>query len=151
MQASTLHSRTLFDPSVDAAFSADLRAAARDYLAAAGDHRYADRTTWLKIACLAFAVIVCYWAALHAFRPATFFAAYVAMHLVAVLLSVNATHDASHGALARSRAVNTLAMRIVALPLGNEPVYWQARHVRYHHPYANIEHYDVDTAANPSE
>lgn len=149
MQASTLHSRTLFDPSVDAAFSADLRAEARDYLGAAGDHRYADRATWLKIACLALAVIASYWAALHALRPATFFIVYVGMHLFAVLLSVNATHDASHGALARSRPVNMVAMRLIALPLGNEPVYWQARHVRYHHPYANIEHYDVDTAANP--
>ncbi len=33
----------------------------------------------------------------------------------------------------------------MTLPLGLEPEFWRTRHVHYHHHYANIEHYDLDT------
>jgi linoleoyl-CoA desaturase len=38
--------------------------------------------------------------------------------------------------------------RVVTLPLGVDPDYWRTRHVDYHHVYANVEHYDLDTEEN---
>ncbi|WP_245587277.1 fatty acid desaturase family protein [Comamonas composti] len=137
-----------FDESADRAFSRELRTAARALLEQAGDHRYADAGIWLKIGLLLLGTLLFYGLALAAGSAWSFGVLYVLMHLCAVLLAVNVSHDASHGALSPRPWVNALAMRLAALPMGNEPVFWKQRHVRYHHPYANIEHYDVDTEAN---
>jgi linoleoyl-CoA desaturase len=129
-------------------FSDEVRAAARAYLAARNDHRYGNIATAFKVTSLALCATALFFLALDAASSAAFICLYVAMKLAAVMLSVNSMHDASHGALFRSRFLNAVAMRAVCIPLGVEPVYWQARHVRYHHPHANIEHHDLDTAAN---
>ncbi|PMS11029.1 acyl-CoA desaturase [Trinickia caryophylli] len=129
-------------------FSEELRAAGREYLAGHGDYRYGNVATVLKAVALAAASGGLFYASLQCANAMTFVCLYVAAVVAAVMLSVNTLHDASHGALFRSAALNAITMRIVSLPLGFEPVYWQARHVRYHHPHANIEHHDLDTAAN---
>ena len=135
-------------PSSHSPFSTELRREVAAYLASRQDHRFGNAATWLKagsllaIACVLF--VLCF----RAHSPATFFASYVGMFLAAVMLSVNSMHDASHGALSKSKWLNTFVMRAVTLPLGIEPAYWQARHVRYHHVYPNIEHHDLDTEAN---
>ena len=130
-------------------FSTDLRKEVTSYLDSTRDHRFGNTATWLKAGSLLVIAFALFLAAVHASGTVGFVVTYVGMFLAAVLLSVNVMHDASHGALSRFRPLNTLVMRAVSLPLGIEPAYWQARHVRYHHPYANIEHHDLDIAANP--
>jgi linoleoyl-CoA desaturase len=140
--------RPRFKASSSSPFSAEVQAAARDYLDSRGDNRYGNVITAVKASLLALCALVFYALAMQTLSAGCFVAWYVAMFLMCTLLSVNTMHDASHHARFRSRALNELTMRIVTLPLGIEPAYWQARHVRYHHQYANIEHCDLDTTAN---
>jgi linoleoyl-CoA desaturase len=137
-----------FDETADRPFSAAICNRAQAYLNASGDHRFGNSKTALKAIALFLCTTSLYCMSMLATRPATYVAYYVATCVAAVLLSSNTMHDASHGTLCRSRFLNSLVARIAAVPLGVEPVYWQVRHVRYHHPFANIEHYDLDTAAN---
>jgi linoleoyl-CoA desaturase len=129
-------------------FADELRAEAAACLSGRADHRYGNATTALKVVMFAALTGALFVASLRATSGAAFFCLYVGFYVSAALLSVNVTHDAAHGALFRSRTRNAIAMRVVTIPLGIEPVYWQVRHVRYHHPNANIEHHDLDTAAN---
>lgn len=140
--------RPQYRPSSTSPFSTELRHEVAAYLDRTRDHRFGNAATWFKAGSLLVCTIALFIVAFNASRPIGFLLMYVGAFLAAVLLSVNVMHDASHSAMFKSRLLNTLAMRTVSLPLGIEPVYWQARHVRYHHPYANIEHYDLDTAAN---
>lgn len=140
--------RPRFAPSTRSAFADELRAAASEYLALNGDHRYANTATAVKAAVLASVAGALFAASLHAQGGIAFIALFLAFSVSAVLLSMNVSHDAAHGALFRSRALNAAAARLVTVPLGVEPVYWRVRHVQYHHPNANIEHCDLDTAAN---
>jgi linoleoyl-CoA desaturase len=138
-----------FRPSSHSAFAADLRTQAQAYLEGRGDHRYGNAGTAFKAAALATLAATLFAASLRAGSGLAFAGLYLGFYVAAVLLSTNTLHDASHGALFASRTLNAAAMRAVAIVLGFEPVYWKARHVRYHHPHANIEHCDLDTASNP--
>jgi linoleoyl-CoA desaturase len=140
--------RPVFLPSSHTTFAAELHAAVCAYLEARSDHRYGNATTAFKVLILTIATVALFIASLHATRGIVFILLYCTFYVAAVLLSANTTHDASHGALFRSRALNALTMRIITIPLGIEPVYWGTRHVRYHHDNANIEHVDLDTEAN---
>lgn len=141
--------RPVFRRSSYSTFATDLREAAQAYLAGRGDHRYGDLGTACKALVLGLLAIGCFEAAMRADGGPAFVGLYLGFYVASVLLSTNTLHDASHGALFASRRLNAVAMRPVAIVLGFEPVYWKARHVRYHHPHANIEHCDLDTAANP--
>ncbi|MFM0322291.1 fatty acid desaturase family protein [Caballeronia glebae] len=147
--ASVLHSeRPRFRSTHPDGFSSEIRVAARAYLDLDCDHRYGNAKTAVKALLLLTAAVLLYIYSMKASSPFAFVGLYVAMYIAAVLLSVNTMHDASHGALLHSRLANTIVMRLVSLPLGIDPTYWQVRHVRYHHPNANIEHHDLDTEAN---
>lgn len=140
--------RPSFAPSTRSSFADELHEQARAYLQRNGDHRYASAATAWKAAALAMLTGALFIASLHASNGVAFIVAFLAFSVSAVLLSMNVSHDAAHGALFRSRALNATAARLVTISLGIEPVYWRVRHVRYHHPNANIEHCDLDTAAN---
>ncbi|MDR2875199.1 MAG: fatty acid desaturase [Methylobacillus sp.] len=146
-KAVAAHRRPVFRPS-QSAFAAELRGAARAWLDARHDHQYANVTTMLKVAAMAGVAVLFYLAALSATRGYAYIGLYAGFAVTAVLLAANSLHDASHGAFFRSRGLNAAMMRVTAVALGIEPAYWQVRHVRYHHPNANIEHIDLDTAAN---
>ncbi len=137
-----------FTPSTYSSFADELRAEARAYLERNGDHRYANVATALRVIFLALITSASFVASLHAAGPAGFIGTFLAFSVSAAALSINVSHDAAHGALGRSRALNATAARLVTIPLGIEPAYWRVRHVRYHHPNANIEHCDLDTAPN---
>ncbi|MBN3751630.1 acyl-CoA desaturase [Paraburkholderia sp. Tr-20389] len=140
--------RPAFLTSRHSPFARELRAAAEAYLKDHEDHRYGNAATAFKVVTLAILTCALFAASLNSTGEISFMCLYIAFLASAVLLSANVSHDASHGALFRSRLLNAIAMRAVTVPLGVEPVYWQVRHVRYHHPNANIEHHDLDTAAN---
>lgn len=135
-------------PSTHSSFADELHAEARAYLERNGDDRYANAETALKATVLAILTGALFVLSLHAMGAIAFIGGFLAFSVSAVLLSMNVSHDAAHGALFRSRALNATAARLVTLPLGIEPVYWRVRHIRYHHPNANIEHCDLDTEAN---
>lgn len=143
-----LHIKPAFLTSRHSAFAEELRAEAGAYLNGRADHRYGNAATALKAVMFAILTGALFVVSLRSTSGIAFVCLYVAFYVFAVLLSVNVSHDASHGALFRSRTRNAVAMRLVAVPLGIEPVYWRVRHVRYHHPNANIEHHDLDTAAS---
>lgn len=130
------------------AFHRALHQAARAYLQASGDHRYASRFDQLKALLLLLLACGSYEVMLASSHDAVFFACYFLAIALSMLLNVVVNHDASHNVFFRSAWLNRLAGRVVTLPLGIEPEFWRLRHVRFHHLYANIEHYDLDTEEN---
>ena len=130
-------------------FRADLQVAAKVYLECAGQHRFADWRIIAKIAGLASVCVLLYVVALQASGLGRFALCYVGFHFVAMLLGMNALHDAAHGAVFRSLRWNRWLMRLISIPIGIDPAYWTIRHVHFHHSYANIDGYDLDTDPNP--
>nr|WP_232060002.1 acyl-CoA desaturase [Pseudomonas sp. KUIN-1] len=77
-----------------------------------------------------------------------FVGCYFLFVLTGMLLNVMVFHDATHNAFFRAAWANRLVGRLMTLPLGIDPDYWRVRHVQFHHAYANVEHYDLDTEEN---
>ena len=126
----------------------DLRGAAHGYLQANGDHRFADLGLIVKGLFLAICAALFYVTMVTATSPVVFVVAYLAFPFFAMLLAMNVLHDGAHRALSPWAWLDGAMIRLTAIPLGIEPAYWTVRHVHYHHAHANIEHYDLDTAAN---
>ncbi|WP_343547122.1 acyl-CoA desaturase [Ralstonia sp.] len=126
----------------------DLRRAAHDHLQACNDHRFADAQFIAKGAFLVVVSALLYGAMMAATGATTFVLAYMAFPFIAMLLAMNVLHDGAHRALSPWAWLDGLMTRVTAIPLGIEPAYWTVRHVHYHHAHANVEHYDLDTAAN---
>ncbi|VEB43107.1 Fatty acid desaturase [Chromobacterium violaceum] len=80
----------------------------------------------------------------------TFAPAYIAAIVMAMLLAMNSLHDAAHGALFRSAALNRLLTRAASLPMGIDADIWTRRHVHLHHTYPNVDGYDLDIEPIPS-
>lgn len=128
------------------AFHHALRRAAHAYLA--GDHRYANarqRWTALLLAALCGSF---YALSLVQDTAWVFVACYFLFVLTGMLLNVMVFHDAAHNAFFKAPWANRLVGRLMTLPLGIDPDYWRVRHVQFHHTYANVEHYDLDTEEN---
>lgn len=126
----------------------DLRQAARDYLQAHGDHRYSDGGMIAKTLFLMGCTAGLYALMTTTAQAWVFVLAYIAFPFVAMILAMNVLHDGAHQALSPWPWLDRLLARLTAMPLGVEPAYWATRHVHYHHAYANVEHYDLDTTAN---
>lgn len=137
-----------YPPDGEQAFHQALQREAHQYLSSRGEHRFASRGEWLKALLLLALCSVCYLLCLNQTGSAGFFIAYTLFMLMAMLLNIIVNHDASHGVFSRSARINRAISRLVTLPLGLDPDYWRVRHVHFHHRYANIEHYDLDTEEN---
>ncbi|EOI3551849.1 fatty acid desaturase [Cronobacter turicensis] len=137
-----------FSPAEEGAFHRALHREAYGYLRRRGDHRFADRRARVKAALILLASVACYTQALAASQPVVFMAGYAAFAMLMMWLNIDVNHDASHQTFTRSRFWNAFISRAVTISTGIEPVYWRARHVSFHHRYANIEHYDLDTEEN---
>ncbi|MBP4044296.1 acyl-CoA desaturase [Chromobacterium violaceum] len=138
-----------FRSSAQLPFRVDLQRAAQAYLAERGDHRFADWRVGLKGAALAALSLGCYALALSSTTMWTFAPAYIAAIVLAMLLAMNSLHDAAHGALFRSAALNRLLTRAASLPMGIDADIWTRRHVHLHHTYPNVDGYDLDIEPNP--
>lgn len=132
----------------DRALKAALNNAAKDYLLAHNDHRYADKGMFLKLSALAVFCSGCYLGALFQQSIYWFFLYYCLFITLALLLAINVVHDASHNVFFKSPNANTWLNRIVTIPLGIDPDCWRIRHVVQHHPFTNIEYYDLDIDYN---
>ncbi|MTD28382.1 acyl-CoA desaturase [Erwinia sorbitola] len=130
------------------AFHQALQRAAHHYLSGSREHRFAGGREWLKAGLLLVLCVTCYLLSLLQVSSGGFVICYLLFMLMAMLLNINVNHDASHGVFSRSPRINRIISRVVTLPLGLDPDYWRVRHVHFHHVYANIEHYDLDTEEN---
>lgn len=71
------------------------------------------------------------------------FSTYALMGVVVIMIFLNIIHPAAHNSLFRSKKLNSLCQHIFEL-LGTSSYLWRIRHVRLHHPYANIPSWDCD-------
>lgn len=138
-----------FQPARDSAFRRELRARADAYLAATQTHRFGDWRLYAKATFLAGLTALLYFLALRATNTWAFVATYAGCLVAAIALAMNTLHDAAHGAVFRRGPLNHLLIRLVALPVGVDTDFWTIRHVHFHHTYANVEGYDLDTEPNP--
>lgn len=136
----------VFPADGEQAFHQALKREARAYLA--DNHRYADG--WLLARALVMAVLCVGFYALSLLQHNgwAFAGCYFLFVMMGMLLNVIVNHDASHNVFFRRPWANRLVGRLVTLPLGVDPDYWRVRHVDFHHVYANVEHYDLDTEEN---
>lgn len=135
-----------FPAAGEQAFHNDLKRAAHACLS--GDHRYADAAGLTKAALLLVLCAGFYALSLLQYQLWSYSLCYFLFVIMGMLLNVNVNHDASHNAFLRTPWANRLVGRVVTLPLGVDPDYWRTRHVDFHHVYANVEHYDLDTEEN---
>lgn len=138
-----------FQPAAGSAFRRELMFEADAYLKSRGTDRFGDGWLALKAAGLAAALVLAYVFALTAGTRWHFVPAYVAFLFLAMALAMNTLHDAAHGALFRSARLNRWWKRLASIPVGIDAGYWTLRHVHFHHTYANVEGYDLDTEPNP--
>lgn len=141
-------SRARYAPGSDSPLARDLREQLALHLASRQDHAHADLGVWLKMLLPAAVALACYALALRADSAWGYGAAFCTSLFATMVLAMNSLHDAAHGSLCRSARANAWVMRLVALPLGLEPVYWQLRHVNHHHAYANVDGLDLDIEPN---
>lgn len=138
----------LFNNKQDAVWRKALNDAANNYLAQNNDHRYADLGMLLKLALLLILNLGFYISALYQQSAYLFFLCYFMFITSALLLAINVVHDASHQVFFKTISANTWLNRIITIPLGIDPECWRIRHVIQHHPYTNIEYYDLDIEYN---
>lgn len=131
------------------AFRQALRDESESYLAQAGTRRFGDLALYLKGAVLLGLTALCYGLALRSNTAPLFCAWYIASLVLGMMLAMNTLHDAAHNAVFRSSRMNRVLLRLSSVPVGVDTDFWTIRHVHFHHTYANIEGYDLDTDPNP--
>jgi len=68
---------------------------------------------------------------------------YILAGLFMIVLFVNAFHDAAHNAVFKSSKYNKWFTYVLEL-FGSNSFIWKKRHLVLHHPYANIQNWDID-------
>lgn len=68
---------------------------------------------------------------------------YVLMGVTMIVLFVNSIHDAAHQSAFRNKKLNLLFVKTLELFGGNSFI-WVKRHNMLHHPYPNIQDWDID-------
>lgn len=129
-------------------FHTALKQASQDYLQSKHDHVYASKTDIAVVIILFSIAILCYLPTLFTSSVLTYSLSYFIFVLLIMFLNVIGQHDACHNTLFKNSWKNRVFGRLVTLPLGLEPEFWRTRHVHYHHHFANIEDYDLDTEEN---
>lgn len=73
----------------------------------------------------------------------TLYIAYMFTGFSMMVLFINAFHDSVHGSLFSKPYQNRMFMHILEL-FGSNPWLWEKRHMHLHHPYPNVQHWDID-------
>ncbi|MBS1526546.1 MAG: fatty acid desaturase [Bacteroidetes bacterium] len=71
------------------------------------------------------------------------FAFYILTGWSMILVFLNTFHDAAHGAIFKRRIYNEWLTYILEL-FGSNSFVWKKRHLLLHHPYPNVQHWDID-------
>lgn len=132
----------------DLALHRDLTKAANQYLLQRHDHRFADGWMIGKLLCLLALCGLFYTTALLSGEPVIFACGYFAFIFTAMLLAINAVHDASHNAFFRQAWANRALNFVICIPLGLDADCWRVRHVECHHAHLNVQGYDLDIEEN---
>lgn len=141
--------RLRFEQREQGAFYREVRAEAASYLAGHGGSPHAPLPVRIKCAALALLAAACYGAVfVEALPHAARLAAYVGFGISAILLAVNAGHEAAHGALVRGASLNTFVNRLTFMLVGVDGRMWTKRHLSSHHVYPNILGCDADIDAS---
>lgn len=76
-------------------------------------------------------------------NPTVFYTCYFFLGILLVFIFLNVIHDAVHGTIFKTRWANRLYVYLFDL-MGANSYIWQLRHVRFHHNYPNVNHWDTD-------
>lgn len=68
---------------------------------------------------------------------------YILAGFFMIVLFVNAFHDAAHNAIFKNPKYNKWFTYVLEL-FGSNSFIWKKRHLLLHHPYANIQNWDID-------
>lgn len=71
------------------------------------------------------------------------FLGYMFTGFAMMVLFINAFHDSVHSALFKKPWQNRMFMNVLAI-FGSSPWLWEKRHMHLHHPYPNVQHWDID-------
>src|SRR6201996_8054172 len=71
------------------------------------------------------------------------FTFYILTGITMILVFLNAFHDAAHGAIFGKRRYNEWLTYVLEL-FGCNSFIWKKRHLVLHHPYPNMQHWDID-------
>lgn len=71
------------------------------------------------------------------------FLSYALLGILMPITVLNTVHDAAHHCLLKNKKANSVLMHLLDV-LGGDSFVWQKRHVRFHHPYANVTGWDID-------
>jgi linoleoyl-CoA desaturase len=71
------------------------------------------------------------------------FCFYILTGLTMILVFLNAFHDAAHGAIFKKKIYNEWFTHVLEL-FGSNSFIWKKRHLLLHHPYPNVQHWDID-------
>jgi linoleoyl-CoA desaturase len=71
------------------------------------------------------------------------FTFYILTGIAMILVFLNAFHDAAHGAIFEKRRYNEYLTYVLEL-FGCNSFIWKKRHLVLHHPYPNMQHWDID-------
>ena len=131
-------------------FFPELRRQVNDYFTSRNLSRYANGIFYFKgsVYCCAMVMGYAYLLIRGDRSIADLWAGYMAWLVSAGLLVITVAHDASHGAVSRSRFVNSLLAQSWNL-LGMSRRIWEAKHHQSHHIHTNLPGRDVDIFENP--
>jgi len=76
-------------------------------------------------------------------NPAVLYLCYFTLGIMLVFVFLNVIHDAVHGTIFKKRWANRIFVHFFDL-MGANSFIWQLRHVRFHHNYPNVNHWDTD-------
>jgi linoleoyl-CoA desaturase len=71
------------------------------------------------------------------------FTFYILTGFAMILVFLNAFHDAAHGAIFKKRMYNEWFTHVLEL-FGSNSFVWKKRHLLLHHPYPNVQNWDID-------
>ena len=135
--------KIIFPPEDDGFFD-DLKKEVNSYFKSNNISIYGNQLMYVKIILLFVIYLFTY------FIPFLFnvsenqvFICYIFLGIWSLFLGVNVGHDAAHNALFKNTKYNKLFMHIFDF-LGLSSFNWKNRHVKGHHKYSNIMHYDPD-------
>jgi len=68
---------------------------------------------------------------------------YCTTGILMILVFLNGFHDAVHGAVFKNKKYNEWYTHILEV-FGSNSFIWKKRHLLLHHPYPNLQHWDID-------
>lgn len=75
--------------------------------------------------------------------PVVYFACFLGLGLMLVIIFLTIIHDAVHGTIFENRRMNELFVNMFDF-MGANSYIWKLRHVRFHHNYPNVLGWDTD-------